>query len=101
MNCRRAHTDQDRGASRNASQRNRGAHRNGLSRRTPAYWVCPLIDESDLVRYEAAEETAAMLAEALPDVRIGLVHGRMSGRQKDAVMSHFKQASSTCSWRRP
>jgi ATP-dependent DNA helicase RecG len=56
-----------------------------------AYWVCPLIDESDLVRYEAAEKTAAQLAEALPGVRIGLVHGRMAGRQKDAVMTSFKQ----------
>jgi ATP-dependent DNA helicase RecG len=56
-----------------------------------AYWVCPLIDESDLVRYEAAEKTAAQLAEALPAVRIGLVHGRMPGRQKDAVMTSFKQ----------
>jgi len=56
-----------------------------------AYWVCPLIDESELVRYEAAEKTAAQLAEALPGVRIGLVHGRMAGRQKDAVMTSFKQ----------
>ena len=56
-----------------------------------AYWVCPLIDESDLVRYEAAEKTAAQLAEALPGVRIGLVHGRMASRQKDAVMNAFQQ----------
>ncbi len=56
-----------------------------------AYWVCPLIDESDLVRYEAAEKTAAQLAEALPGVRIGLVHGRMAGKQKDTVMTAFKQ----------
>jgi ATP-dependent DNA helicase RecG len=56
-----------------------------------AYWVCPLIDESDLVRYEAAEKTAAQLAAALPDVRIGLIHGRMAGKQKDAVMAAFKQ----------
>jgi len=56
-----------------------------------AYWVCPLIDESELVRYEAAEKTAAQLAAALPEVRIGLVHGRMAGRQKDAVMQSFKQ----------
>jgi len=55
-----------------------------------AYWVCPLIDESDLVRYQAAEETAAALAGALPGVRIGLVHGRMPGAKKDAVMSSFK-----------
>ncbi|HEX6570476.1 MAG TPA: ATP-dependent DNA helicase RecG [Steroidobacteraceae bacterium] len=56
-----------------------------------AYWVCPLIEESDLVQYEAAEKTAAQLAEALPGVRIGLVHGRMPGRQKDAMMTAFKQ----------
>jgi ATP-dependent DNA helicase RecG len=55
-----------------------------------AYWVCPLIDESDLVRYQAAEETAAALAAALPQVRIGLVHGRMPAARKDAVMSSFK-----------
>jgi ATP-dependent DNA helicase RecG len=55
-----------------------------------AYWVCPLIEESDELRYQAAEETAAALAVALPDVRIGLVHGRMPGKKKDAVMSSFK-----------
>ena len=56
-----------------------------------AYWVCPLIDESEAVRHQAAEETAAALAGALPGVRIGLVHGRMPGSRKDAVMSAFKQ----------
>ena len=56
-----------------------------------AYWVCPLIDESEAVRHQAAEETAATLAAALPDVRIGLVHGRMPGSRKDAVMTAFKQ----------
>jgi ATP-dependent DNA helicase RecG len=56
-----------------------------------AYWVCPLIEESELVQYEAAEKTAAQLVDALPGVRIGLVHGRMPGRQKDAVMTAFKQ----------
>ena len=55
-----------------------------------AYWVCPLIEESDELRYQAAEETAAALAGALPDVRVGLVHGRMPGRKKDAVMTSFK-----------
>jgi len=56
-----------------------------------AYWVCPLIDESDVVRHQAAEETAAALAVALPHVRIGLVHGRMPGNRKDAVMNAFKE----------
>ena len=55
-----------------------------------AYWVCPLIDESELVRHQAAEETAALLAEALPQLRIGLVHGRMTGARKDTVMTAFK-----------
>jgi ATP-dependent DNA helicase RecG len=55
-----------------------------------AYWVCPLIDESESVRHQAAEETAAALATALPGVRIGLVHGRMPGKRKDAVMGAFK-----------
>jgi ATP-dependent DNA helicase RecG len=44
-----------------------------------AYWVCPLIDESEAVRHQAAEETAAALSAALPGVRVGLVHGRMAG----------------------
>ena len=57
-----------------------------------AYWVCPLIDESELVPHQAAEETAAALAAALPELRIGLVHGRMSGPQKDTVMTAFKAA---------
>ena len=55
-----------------------------------AYWVCPLIEESEELRYQAAEETAAALGGALPNVRIGLVHGRMPGRKKDAVMGSFK-----------
>jgi len=55
-----------------------------------AYWVCPLIDESELVRHQAAEETAASLAEALPELRIGLVHGRMPAARKDTVMQAFK-----------
>ncbi len=58
-----------------------------------AYWVCPLIDESDTVRQQAAEETAQTLAAALPGVRIGLVHGRMPGRRKDEVMTAFKQGN--------
>lgn len=54
------------------------------------YWVCPLIEESDELRSQAAEETAAVLAEALPDVRIGLVHGRMPPAKKDQAMLAFK-----------
>ena len=55
-----------------------------------AYWVCPLIEESEELRYQAAEETAAVLAEALPQLTVGLVHGRMPSKQKDAAMLAFK-----------
>ena len=54
------------------------------------YWVCPLIDESDELRYQAAEETATALAEALPDVQVGIVHGRMPPTKKDHAMHAFK-----------
>jgi ATP-dependent DNA helicase RecG len=55
-----------------------------------AYWVCPLIEESDELRAQAAEETAAALGAALPGVRVGLVHGRMPGSAKEAAMLAFK-----------
>ncbi len=54
------------------------------------YWVCPLIDESDELRAQAAEETAAQLTAALPGVRVGLVHGRMPPAAKEQAMLAFK-----------
>src|SRR5690606_20054512 len=50
--------------------------------RRQAYWVCPLIEESDQLNAQAAEETAAALAEALSELHVGLVHGRMKPREK-------------------
>jgi ATP-dependent DNA helicase RecG len=58
-----------------------------------AYWVCPIIEESEELRYQAAEESAAALAEALPDVRVGLVHGRMPPREKERAMHAFKDGT--------
>jgi ATP-dependent DNA helicase RecG len=55
-----------------------------------AYWVCPLIEESEQLSAQAAEETAQVLSVALAELQIGLVHGRMTSRDKDAVMSEFK-----------
>jgi ATP-dependent DNA helicase RecG len=55
-----------------------------------AYWVCPLIEESEELRYQAAEETATALAAALPEVRVGLVHGRMPPKEKERGMYAFK-----------
>ncbi|MBV9695773.1 MAG: ATP-dependent DNA helicase RecG, partial [Gammaproteobacteria bacterium] len=55
-----------------------------------AYWVCPLIDESEELRAQAAEDTAARLKQALPALKVGLVHGRMPARAKDAAMLAFQ-----------
>ncbi len=54
------------------------------------YWVCPLIDESDDLPYQAAEETAAALAAALPEITVGLVHGRMPAAAKERTMLRFR-----------
>lgn len=54
-----------------------------------AYWVCTLIEESDALQCQAAENTAAELAAALPDLRVGLVHGRLKAAEKQAVMQAF------------
>jgi ATP-dependent DNA helicase RecG len=56
-----------------------------------SYWVCPLIDESEEMPYRAAEETAAALAAALPELGVGLVHGRMPAAAKEAAMRRFKE----------
>jgi ATP-dependent DNA helicase RecG len=56
-----------------------------------AYWVCPLIEESEVLDYQAAEASYAMLTEALPDLRVGLVHGRMRPAEKERGMSAFKE----------
>lgn len=55
-----------------------------------AYWVCTLIEESDEIEAQAASVTAEKLREALPDLRIGLVHGRLKPEQKEAEMRDFK-----------
>jgi ATP-dependent DNA helicase RecG len=55
-----------------------------------AYWVCPLIEESDVLEAQAAEDTAAALAVALPEIRVALVHGRMPASGKERIMARFK-----------
>ncbi|TMP51903.1 ATP-dependent DNA helicase RecG [Pseudoalteromonas sp. S1612] len=54
------------------------------------YWVCTLIDESEVLQCQAAEDSALQLKEALPELVIGLVHGRMKATEKQAIMSDFK-----------
>lgn len=55
-----------------------------------AYWVCTLIEESEVLQCQAAEDTALHLQEQLPELKIGLVHGRMKADEKQAVMDDFK-----------
>ncbi|HHL19247.1 MAG TPA: ATP-dependent DNA helicase RecG [Thiothrix sp.] len=55
------------------------------------YWVCTLIEESEALQCQAAEQACELLQENLPTVSIDLVHGRMNGNQKDAVMQMFKK----------
>lgn len=54
------------------------------------YWVCTLIEESEHLQCQAAEDTATSLQAALPDLRILLVHGRMKSAEKEMVMQAFK-----------
>ena len=54
-----------------------------------AYWVCPLIDASDAVEAAAATETYTRIAELLPELRIGLLHGQLPAADKTTVMQGF------------
>ncbi|MGI9222273.1 MAG: ATP-dependent DNA helicase RecG [Woeseiaceae bacterium] len=54
-----------------------------------AYWVCPLVEDSDVIQSQAAESTHAALRDVLTDISVGLVHGRMKPEQKEAAMKSF------------
>jgi ATP-dependent DNA helicase RecG len=56
------------------------------------YWVCPLIEESETLQLQTAVETYETLVAALPELRIGLVHGRLPPAEKAAVMDAFTRA---------
>ena len=58
-----------------------------------AYWVCTLIDESEVLEAQAAAAIAEDLQRALPDLRISLVHGRMKPQEKQEIMAEFKAAN--------
>ncbi|MBY6096300.1 ATP-dependent DNA helicase RecG [Ferrimonas balearica] len=64
--------------------------RQACSNGRQAYWVCTLIEESEVLQCQAAEDTATELAERLPELNIGLVHGRMKADEKQQVMNAFK-----------
>ena len=58
-----------------------------------AYWVCPLIEESETLQLQTALETYEQLRADLPNLRIGLVHGRLKGEEKQLTMSAFAAGS--------
>ena len=62
-----------------------------LTEQRQAYWVCTLIEESEVLQCQAAEDTAVYLQECLPELAIGLVHGKMKAAEKQAIMEQFKQ----------
>jgi len=66
--------------------------RNACAVGRQAYWVCTLIEESESLQCQAAEDTASLLGETLSELRVGLVHGRMKAAEKEQVMNQFKTA---------
>jgi len=68
--------------------------RKAIARGARAYWVCPLVEESEKIDLAAAEERAAMLKRSLGS-KVGLVHGRMKGPERDAAMAKFKNGETS------
>jgi ATP-dependent DNA helicase RecG len=54
-----------------------------------AYWVCPLIEESEVLQLQTANDTYALMQSEFPELQVGLVHGRMKSAEKQAVMTAF------------
>ena len=67
-----------------------GGLQSWLSKGLQAYWVCPLIEESEALQLQTATESFEQLTQALPDFKVGLVHGRLKADEKAAVMAAFK-----------
>jgi len=57
------------------------------------YWVCPLIEESEKLQLQTATDTYANLRDALPQLKVGLVHGRLSADEKQATMGAFSSGT--------
>jgi len=67
-----------------------GGLQSWLSKGLQAYWVCPLIEESEALQLQTAVESFELLTQALPEFKVGLVHGRLKAEEKAAVMAPFK-----------
>ena len=63
---------------------------NCLQEKRQAYWVCPLIEESEQLACQAAQVTQQQLVEACPELKIGLIHGRLKPPEKQQVMQAFQ-----------
>ena len=61
-----------------------------LAKGLQAYWVCPLIEESEVLQLQTAVDSFEQLSQALPHFKVGLVHGRLKSEEKAAVMAAFK-----------
>ncbi len=55
------------------------------------FWVCPLIEESDSLQCQAAENAWQQLTEQLPDICVGMIHGRMPAQEKERIMGQFSK----------
>jgi len=64
-----------------------------VRQRRQAYWVCPLVEESEALQLQAAQETYALLVQTWPDLRIGLLHGKLKTREKTQIMQDFRQGT--------
>ncbi|MBL9003017.1 MAG: DEAD/DEAH box helicase [Myxococcales bacterium] len=67
------------------------AVRRAVSAGRQAYWVCPLIEESEKLDFQSVTSRHASLVAALPELRIGLVHGRLLSDERDAIMDRFRR----------
>jgi ATP-dependent DNA helicase RecG len=64
--------------------------RAGCAAGRQVYWVCTLVEESELLQAQAAEASAESLTETLPELEVGLVHGRIKSDEKEQIMARFK-----------
>ena len=68
--------------------------RQAVANQQRAYWICPLVEETDKLDVAAAEDRYRQLQAVLPDIQIGLVHGRMKTDEREAAMADFKTGKS-------
>ena len=68
--------------------------REACARERRAYWVCPLIEDSDVLAVQAATSRAEALKSELPELRIALLHGKIPSAQKDEIMDDFQNKTS-------